>query len=601
LIGELNLKIQFFGDKSEVASVKQHLLSLGIKDVTSGLAGQAVSLAKNVDQLQAAADAAEKKKKADEDYQKGLAKAKSSIVNDAFNKNVDLGGQIQALRDQIQYGRELTDVEQQQITNFTELIKKQQEWRIAGFTEADVTAMSAILTDQQAVTLELVKQLQVQKDRIAAEEQLKQHLKDWKDFQQTIQDQVDEIQRGGKPLTVYEETLKKINEDFSDMDEAQKAVVLSNAVWIDSVKALQAEYDKVRDQIRGMLDDVLHGDFKNLGRTLLDQARNAVSDRLSTVFTNIIFGGNPHETNNPVAKPIVKEITGTNKRLDQVIKLLGGAPGATGLGGGLGSIISGINGGSLGGLGTGGTVGGGSTGGSQGGVPVQNRGILSQIFGKGGLFGDKGFGNNLGTYQGIGALGSLAGGLVGGRVGGLISSTASGLGIGAQIGSLFGPVGTAVGAVVGAVGGFLVGLFGFNDPKKKADKEQNIPALQKGFADSMAQLNKILDDMRHLNIDPDDAINQATAIRADIAGGFGIQFQSKKYRKQSQQMIASGAGPGRFDHLADPRRRPRSLAELRTDRSAYCPNLLPVHISPITLSRTVCCPACSTAATIFSR
>jgi hypothetical protein len=41
-----------------------------------------------------------------------------------------------------------------------------------------------------------------------------------------------------------------------------------------------------------------------------------------------------------------------------------------------------------------------------------------------------------------------------------------------------------------------------------------------------------------LNIDPDDAINQATAIRADIASGFGIQFQSSKYRKQAQQMIA---------------------------------------------------------------
>jgi hypothetical protein len=41
-----------------------------------------------------------------------------------------------------------------------------------------------------------------------------------------------------------------------------------------------------------------------------------------------------------------------------------------------------------------------------------------------------------------------------------------------------------------------------------------------------------------LNIDPDEAITQATAIRADIASGFGIQFQSSKYRKQAQQMIA---------------------------------------------------------------
>jgi hypothetical protein len=313
----------------------------------------------------------------------------------------------------------------------------------------------------------------------AAELRKKALNQQYEDLKQNLQDEINEMVTG-KPLSEYEKMVRSVDKAYKDLNPDQKESLKTFAAQKDAineqkeaVKALQEEYDKVRDQIRGMLDDVLHGDFKNLGRTLLDQARNAVSDRLSTVFTNIIFGGNPHETNNPIAKPIVKEITGTNQRLDRLIAMAGGTP--VGGIGSLGATIGGINGGSLGGLG-GGRYGGlidainqlPATGAGQ---PPANRGILSQIFGKGGLFGDKGFGNNLGTYQGVGALGSLAGGLVGGRVGGLISSTASGLGIGAQIGSLFGPVGTAVGAVVGAVGG----------RRKRRTKSKIFRHCRKGF------------------------------------------------------------------------------------------------------------------------
>jgi hypothetical protein len=136
-----------------------------------------------------------------------------------------------------------------------------------------------------------------------------------------------------------------------------------------------------------------------------------------------------------------------------------------------------------------------------------------------------------GYLSGIGQLAGIVGGFVGGRAGSAISGAAAGL----QIGAMFGPWGAAIGA--GA--GFLIGLLGFSDPKRKKDKQENIPALNKGFGEAITELNKILEDIRHLSIDPDEAISRATAVRADIASGFGIQFLSKKYRKQAQQMIAT--------------------------------------------------------------
>lgn len=163
------------------------------------------------------------------------------------------------------------------------------------------------------------------------------------------------------------------------------------------------------------------------------------------------------------------------------------------------------------------------------------------------------FGGGLrGTLTGIGAIGTTIGGAIGGRAGGLISSTATGLALGAQIGSIIPGIGTAIGAAVGAVGGFLVGIFG-GDPKRKRDKKEKIPALNKGFTDALAQLRQLIVDTRTLRVSPDSALSRATELRAAIAGGFDIQFESKKYRKQAQTMI--GAKLREADAL---------IAELRT-------------------------------------
>lgn len=167
-------------------------------------------------------------------------------------------------------------------------------------------------------------------------------------------------------------------------------------------------------------------------------------------------------------------------------------------------------------------------------------GFWSQIkglFGKSGSFwGDKGFGNNVGTYGAIGSIGSLLGGLIGGTAGSYISSVASGVATGASIGSMIPGVGTAIGAVVGGAIGFFARLFG-GDPRKKEDKNQNMPALQKGFTDALQQLRDLAANKNSILSDPAGSVAKALEIRNQIASGFGIQFKSGKYQKESQKLI----------------------------------------------------------------
>lgn len=169
---------------------------------------------------------------------------------------------------------------------------------------------------------------------------------------------------------------------------------------------------------------------------------------------------------------------------------------------------------------------------------VDGRSRWQQLIGKGGIFGSEGFGNNVGTYGAFGAMAGMVGGMIGGRVGGFISGAGAGLSMGAMIGSMIAPgIGTAIGAVVGAIGGGLISLFG-GDPKRKKDKKENIPALQKGFQQAIADLERLKNDRMAIYNDPDGTLSRARDIRAQIAAGFGIEFLSKKYQKVARQQIA---------------------------------------------------------------
>jgi hypothetical protein len=189
---------------------------------------------------------------------------------------------------------------------------------------------------------------------------------------------------------------------------------------------------------------------------------------------------------------------------------------------------------------------------------------LKSVFstGEGGIFAPQkniltgGTSATAGVMSGIGQLAQVAGGMIGGKWGGVLGMA----GTGASIGAMFGPWGAAIGAGVGA----LIGLFG-GDPKRKADKQQNLPALKAKFGDAITELNKILADLRQLNIEPDTAITQATDIRKQIASGFGIEFQSKKYRKVAAAEITRQLAQA--DPIIDEIKKVADIARASGDRS----------------------------------
>lgn len=181
------------------------------------------------------------------------------------------------------------------------------------------------------------------------------------------------------------------------------------------------------------------------------------------------------------------------------------------------------------------------TGGAESYINMGAGGIMSRLkglLGKGGMFGQDGFGFNSGTIQGIGGIAGVVGGMLGGGAGDVLGgvstgiSTASTLSSVLGISALGGPVGLAIGGAIGGVAGLIKWIFGKRKQEKK-DKNENIPALNKGFTDSLAKFRELIAKP------PDNALELANDIRSQIASGFGIQFASKKYSKESQKLIAA--------------------------------------------------------------
>lgn len=339
-------------------------------------------------------------------------------------------------------------------------------------------------------------------------------------------------------LTYADRTAKLLLTDaYKDLTQATKDDAIAKAKQADQLReSLKAQedakraYDDVYQTIRGHLqvlsEEGFGGFFKSIYRQFKQFLTDMVAQWLTSKFFQLFFkGGNQQQAaangqgNGGIFGGIFNAIFGSGSGMGP-----GGTPmfnfagtGGQGNSGGLAALAS---------LGAG--VHGGNPNMSAGG---------GGIFGRGGLFGEQGFGNNVGTYSAIGGIATIVGGAVGGRVGGFISGAGSGLAMGAQIGTMFMPgIGTAIGAAVGAIAGGLMSLFG-GDPKRKRDKREKLPALQQGFTDALRDLRQLLQDVRTLRVDPDTALTRADELRSQIATGFGIQFESKKYRKQAQSLI----------------------------------------------------------------
>ena len=168
------------------------------------------------------------------------------------------------------------------------------------------------------------------------------------------------------------------------------------------------------------------------------------------------------------------------------------------------------------------------------GSPVQtgaNKNFTSAIFG------EKGFGANAGTVGGLAAIATLVSGFIPGKAGSVIGSTASGLLTGIQLGSMIAPgIGTIVGGAIGAIAGFFSSIFG--SKKRKVDKNENLPKLQQGFTEAFDQLRQLSADKNAFFNDPEGTLEKAKALRQQIASGFNVKFESKKYKKIAEQQIS---------------------------------------------------------------
>lgn len=307
-------------------------------------------------------------------------------------------------------------------------------------------------------------------------------------------------------------------------------------------------FDKVTnllDKNLGKLGDVpILGDLLKFGNRQIttDLTKNLLDKFFPSEFTELF-----NKEKNPIAAPIVEQLKTTNKLLSTG---LGGAAssgggsiiqkllGAFGIGGGSGNITSGQ------------IFGSGQNpnnplifhANSNGQLPTNGNplDLLRFLTPQQNLPRPDGLpipkSNGAGVYGMIGTGASLLGNVVGGRFGGLLSGAGQGLALGAQIGSIVPGIGTAIGAGVGAAVGFFTSLFG-GDKNKKQDKKENMPALQKAFSDAFAEYRQLITDVRALRAEPDGALSKGDELRSQIASGFGIQFLSKKYKKESQNLI----------------------------------------------------------------
>ena len=323
-------------------------------------------------------------------------------------------------------------------------------------------------------------------------------------------------------------------EAYKNLTPEMKNLIQAKAEEIDSLtaaKKAQEEYKKAFDKTADVFEDALtkisEGNWKGLFDGIFQQMRRflvrAAAEWLASKFFKLISGGAATSSN------------GTGGGLFPS-QLGGGSPSSGGIGGLLGSLL-GIRGNSPGGTPTfaGSNFADSSNSEIQRTIQLRD-GSTYTAGGSNGLnslFGEKGFGFNSGTIGGLAGIATVAGGLLGGKVGGLISNVGSGALLGLQFG---GPVGAAI----GAAGGFLMSIFGglFGSKKRKADKKENLPALQKVFTDALAQLRELAADKNNILRNPQSILDKANEIRTQIAAGGGVVFQSKKYKKIAQQQIA---------------------------------------------------------------
>lgn len=449
-------------------------------------------------------------KKNQDEYNESVAAANDLIVEQAVAYRLKLEDMRDAgvqenlrLREEIELVGVTDETERRRIQNYYEILSLRDQMASDGYSQNQIDEAVQVLQIEQARKGELLQILEIRKQVAGA-----------KDLGESLTGDLTKLQNGNRELSVYEQTLKKIEKDYKDISPVQREAILNTAKQIDAQKAYNEQYKQTYDFIRGAFD-------------ILTDSSKSFGDKMKS-----IFGGIFQSFKKMLLDMVSAYLT------SKLLKILNpnSSPSGDSSGGGLFSNL-------LGGIKNLFNRGGSSSSGS-----TNTNGLLSTTPGAiGNSFVDStgkvqtvGGGSGIGLAGGIAIAGTAAniiGGLIGGRAGGFLSNIGSGAAIGAQIDSIVPGIGALIGAGVGAVGGFLASLFG-GDPKRKRDKNEKLPQLNKSFTDALAQLRALGADKNAFYNDPESVIAKAVELRGQIASGFGVQFESKKYQKEAQSLIA---------------------------------------------------------------
>jgi phage-related protein len=433
--------------------------------------------------------------------------AREKMTASVAGGNQQLANEIALLEAKKAKNFEMTAAEQQafqqNLKNAEELAKFRESLEKDGLNKSDIDGLVEEMQRQQ----EAVEKLKASKASLEAQDKL------YTDTMSGMNSTLAELNQklaGNTQLTEADTLAKiKLTEAYRQLTDEEKRNLDDKAKEVAKKREQVEELEKAKKQM-----DEFKGFIKDSLNTLVNDGFGAMFKSIFNKFKKMLIDMAIEWISSKLYKLIFKD----------------GQAAGSGSGGGLGGILQSF----LGIFGIGGKSPGSSASDGSGG------GDAAKVGSFGGLFDPKpnilngGKTSALaGKMSGIGALATLAGSIIGGRVGGIMSMAGTGM----SIGAMFGPWGAAIGAGVGA----LVGLF-MGDPKKKVDKKENMPKLQKGFTDAMQQLRDLMNDRNALFGDPEGAVAKAMEIRGAIASGFGIEFQSKKYKKEAANLIAAKLG-----------------------------------------------------------
>lgn len=407
------------------------------------------------------------------------------------------------------------EIDRERIKNYYDLARLREEMMNDGYSDDQIKEARAILAVEQGRRLEMQEILKVRKQIADAAKLGEDMLGD-----------LERLRNGNRELSVYDQTLRRIAQDYRDISPEQQEYLLGLASQIDAQKAYNEEYSRLFEFVRGTFD-ILAERGKSFGEKMksifggiADRFKKMLLDMAANWLTSRLMGGGG-----------------------------GGGSSASG-GGGFGGFLQGLFGGGNRAAGPGGTPmfnpgsGGGilqaiqqgsassaTAGGAGGG------GLFSRLFGgfnRAGIASmlpmlGLGIGSSLGGGQGISGILGGAGGLLAGGIGAAFLAP-----------GMFGTGAFATGTLlpfltnpftIAAAGALIVGAMIL---KRNAARRRDEKLRNQGMLDAFEQLKQydsIISDVRGLRLDPASGIAQGEALGQQTRSSYLQMANSLKDKK----------------------------------------------------------------------